>query len=110
MGSDCSTDLQGRLTHTFYKLTVSSRTQKLENVQIKEFNSEERLETQKMVEAVITNLEIKDHDEEELEPLDSPPPAPLILCCEWIAMKICGYSPPDKEEPIISETGGKTKR
>ena len=48
--------------------------------------------------------------EEELEPLDSPPPAPLILCCEWIAMKICGYSPPDKEEPIISETGGKTKR
>ena len=48
--------------------------------------------------------------EEELEPLDSPPPAPLILCCEWIAMKICGYSPPDKEEPIISETGGKTNR
>ena len=48
--------------------------------------------------------------EEELEPLDSPPPAPLILCCEWIAMKICGYSPPDKEESIISETGGKTNR
>lgn len=60
--SDCSTDLQGRPIHTFYKLTVSSRTQKLENVQVKVFNSEERLETQKMVEAVITNLEIKDHD------------------------------------------------
>ena len=77
-----------------------------------------------MVEAVITNLEIPDHDgmtynisdlsftpsfsEEELEPLDSPPPSPIILCCEWIAMKICGYSPPDKEE-MISDTGTKKK-
>ena len=46
--------------------------------------------------------------EEELEPLDSPPPSPIILCCEWIAMKICGYSPPDKEE-IISD-GTKKKK
>ena len=80
-----------------------------------------------MVEAVITNLEIPDHDgnddnvdnnnqninifvpEEELEPLDSPPPSPLILCCEWMAMKICGYSPPDKEE-IISDGTKKKKK
>ena len=79
-----------------------------------------------MVEAVITNLEIPDHDgnddnivnnlatnifvtEEELEPLDSPPPAPLILCCEWMAMKICGYSPPDKEEIIPDGTKKKKK-
>jgi len=61
-----------------------------------------------MVEAVITNLEIPDHDDEELEPLDSPPPSPIILCCEWIALKICGYSPPDKED-IISD-GTKKKK
>ena len=81
-----------------------------------------------MVEAVITNLEIPDHDgeylcrstgtsltpsktsvsdaEEELEPLDSPPPSYVILCFEWVAMKLCGYSPQDKEE-FIPDTGKK---
>jgi len=49
-----------------------------------------------MVEAVITNFEIPDHDEEELEPLDSPPPNPMILLCEWLAMKVCGVR--DKED------------
>ena len=77
-----------------------------------------------MVEPVITNLEIPDHDgensptgcgevliflnsEEELEPLDSPPPSYIILCCEWLAMKICGYSPLDKDE-VIADTGKKS--
>ena len=78
-----------------------------------------------MVEPVITNLEIPDHDggiisldmpkvwpddsliaEEELEPLDSPPPSYIILCCEWMAMKMCGYSPLDKEE-INTDVGKK---
>ena len=76
-----------------------------------------------MVEPVITNLEIPDHDgeyreyqvtfplkyicdaEEELEPLDSPPPSYIILCFEWVAMKLCGYSPLDKEE--LQDTGKK---
>ena len=43
---------------------------------------------------------------EELEPLDSPPPSYIILCCEWMAMKMCGYSPLDKEE-TSPETGKK---
>ena len=79
-----------------------------------------------MVEPVITNLEIPDHDgeychlvalfirvkyfcdaEEELEPLDSPPPSYIILCFEWVAMKLCGYSPQDKEEFIQQDTGKK---
>ena len=79
-----------------------------------------------MVEPVITNLEIPDHDgeycflslslclrvkyvcdaEEELEPLDSPPPSYIILCFEWVALKLCGYSPQDKEE-FIQDTDKK---
>jgi len=51
-----------------------------------------------MVEPVITNFEIPDRDEEELEPLDSPPPSPIILCMEWIVLKICGSCFPQKEE------------
>jgi len=43
-----------------------------------------------MVEAIVGNLEIPDHDEEELEPLESQPPFMGILICEWIAMKLCG--------------------
>ena len=44
--------------------------------------------------------------EEELEPLDSPPPSYIILCFEWVALKLCGYSSQDKEE-FIQDTDKK---
>ena len=70
-----------------------------------------------MVEAVITNFEIPEREgkkmivrnffwnilifaEEELEPLDSPPPSPIILCVEWIVLKMCGSCYNSKEDAL----------
>ena len=50
--------------------------------------------------------------EEELEPLESPPPAPMILCCEWLLLKMCGYSREERDTEHLhhSDTGARTKR
>ena len=50
--------------------------------------------------------------EEELEPLESPPPAPMILCCEWLLLKMCGYSREERDTEQLhhADTGAKRKR